>query len=612
MSSSNPQRFMPASRLLGFLLLILGMSMPVMAQEHMSNFGTPGFEMSMEMTPTSDGNYVTVSPVIRFNTTAGPQLKIYLNKIDDNSDVIWSRKIGQMPTNNQPGNQLPLSVVEMVDAAGTAIGYAITGYNLQVNSPDPIFIVTTDLNGHVLQFRTYGGVIPIPGANIAPVRGVGNKIIQNHQGELVVVGSILLTDNVGIVPFMLNVNVDLGLNFMRLYHDVRFFNNLFGFGSGVNFDDIVVAPPVDDPQTGAFLPEGYLITGGTRQMNPPGIAETLVVRTDLGGNPLKSGLYGPTFTDSKGRAIELTSTGLVKVVSHVVEVTGAPLSTQIFTLEPVNLNLIHQHRYHGFISHGDIRETMNGEFILAGRGAFDNEGAVLRIKNNGNIIFYYGYGSTNVEILTDAHELFDGTIFSSGVTTTWCYGPADEYIVRTLPDGTLPGCPVHSLNIDRSTPQDPPRITDMITVLVDLNLNHEVADVTPDTIKRRICPGPIVIGVPWDWFRRADFTRDQQINVADPIGSLDKLFSGGPEAIPAAAADANGDGVHDISDVIYTLSYLFSGGVAPTAPFEQVGPDPEQTEPNLFGLSDFFEYFGSQMRGGDQRADLYFLDIIDF
>ena len=231
MSSSNPQRFMPASRLLGFLLLILGMSMPVMAQEHMSNFGTPGFEMSMEMTPTSDGNYVTVSPVIRFNTTAGPQLKIYLNKIDDNSDVIWSRKIGQMPTNNQPGNQLPLSVVEMVDAAGTAIGYAITGYNLQVNSPDPIFIVTTDLNGHVLQFRTYGGVIPIPGANIAPVRGVGNKIIQNHQGELVVVGSILLTDNVGIVPFMLNVNVDLGLNFMRLYHDVRFFNNLFGFGS---------------------------------------------------------------------------------------------------------------------------------------------------------------------------------------------------------------------------------------------------------------------------------------------------------------------------------------------------------------------------------------------
>ncbi|NCG55731.1 MAG: hypothetical protein GWP35_02380, partial [Proteobacteria bacterium] len=500
MSSSNPQRFMPASRLLGFLLLILGMSMPVMAQEHMSNFGTPGFEMSMEMTPTSDGNYVTVSPVIRFNTTAGPQLKIYLNKIDDNSDVIWSRKIGQMPTNNQPGNQLPLSVVEMVDAAGTAIGYAITGYNLQVNSPDPIFIVTTDLNGHVLQFRTYGGVIPIPGANIAPVRGVGNKIIQNHQGELVVVGSILLTDNVGIVPFMLNVNVDLGLNFMRLYHDVRFFNNLFGFGSGANFDDIVVAPPVDDPQTGAFLPEGYLITGGTRQMNPPGIAETLVVRTDLGGNPLKSGLYGPTFTDSKGRAIELTSTGLVKVVSHVVEVTGAPLSTQIFTLEPVNLNLIHQHRYHGFISHGDIRETMNGEFILAGRGAFDNEGAVLRIKNNGNIIFYYGYGSTNVEILTDAHELFDGTIFSSGVTTTWCYGPADEYIVRTLPDGTLPGCPVHSLNIDRSTPQDPPRITDMITVLVDLNLNHEVADVTPDTIKRRICPGPIVIGVPWDWF----------------------------------------------------------------------------------------------------------------
>ena len=602
MSSSNLQRFVPASRLLGFLLLVLGLALPISAQEHMSNFGTSGFEISMEMTPTSDGNYVTVSPVIRFNTTTGPQVKIYLNKIDGNSDIIWSRKIGQMPSNNQPGHQFPLSVVEMHDDSGAAIGYAVTGHNLHVNTTDPIFIVTTDLNGHALQFRTYGGVIPTPGATIAPERGVGNKIIQNHQGELVVVGSISLTDNVGVVPYMLSVNTDLSLNFMRLYHDVRFFNNLFGFGSGASFDDIVVAPPVDDPQTGAFLPEGYLVTGGTKQVNPPGIAETLVVRTDLGGNPLKSGLYGPTFTDSKGRAIEFTSTGLVKVVSHVVEATGAPISTQIFTLEPVNLNLIQQDRYHGFISYGDIRETMNGDFILAGRGAFDNEGAVLRVKNNGNIVFYYGYGSTNVEILTDVHELFDGTIFSSGVTTTWCYGPADEYIVRTLPDGTLPGCPVHSLNIDRSTPQDPPRVTDMVTILVDLNLNHEVLDVTPDTIKRRICPGPIVIDVPWDWFRRADFTRDQQINVADAIGSLGKLFSGGPEAIPASAADANGDGAHDISDVIFTLSYLFSGGAAPSAPFEEIGPDPEQTEPNLFGLSDFFEYLESQVPGSDLRA----------
>ena len=602
MSSSNLQRFVPASRLLGFLLLVLGLALPISAQEHMSNFGTSGFEISMEMTPTSDGNYVTVSPVIRFNTTTGPQVKIYLNKIDGNSDIIWSRKIGQMPSNNQPGHQFPLSVVEMHDDSGAAIGYAVTGHNLHVNTTDPIFIVTTDLNGHALQFRTYGGVIPTPGATIAPERGVGNKIIQNHQGELVVVGSISLTDNVGVVPYMLSVNTDLSLNFMRLYHDVRFFNNLFGFGSGASFDDIVVAPPVDDPQTGAFLPEGYLVTGGTKQVNPPGIAETLVVRTDLGGNPLKSGLYGPTFTDSKGRAIEFTSTGLVKVVSHVVEATGAPISTQIFTLEPVNLNLIQQDRYHGFISYGDIRETMNGDFILAGRGAFDNEGAVLRVKNNGNIVFYYGYGSTNVEILTDVHELFDGTIFSSGVTTTWCYGPADEYIVRTLPDGTLPGCPVHSLNIDRSTPQDPPRVTDMVTILLDLNLNHEVLDVTPDTIKRRICPGPIVIDVPWDWFRRADFTRDQQINVADAIGSLGKLFSGGPEAIPASAADANGDGAHDISDVIFTLSYLFSGGAAPSAPFEEIGPDPEQTEPNLFGLSDFFEYLESQVPGSDLRA----------
>ena len=282
------------------------------------------------------------------------------------------------------------------------------------------------------------------------------------------------------------------------------------------------------------------------------------------------------------------------------------MSTQIFTLTPATLNLVQQDRYHGFVSHGDIRETVNGEFILAGRGAFDQDGAVLRVKNNGNIIFFYGYGSNHVEILTDVHELYDGTLYSSGVTTTWCQGPADEYLVRTKDDGTLPGCPVLSLNIDRSTPQDPMRGTDWETVLVDLTNSHEVIDVTPNTIKRQICPGIVIGPFPWDWFRRADFTRDQQVNVADAIASLSKLFSNGEESIPASAADANADGNHDIGDVVYTLSYLFSGGSAPAAPFDQVGPDPESEHQNIFGLEGFFEYYNQYFRMDEAGFDLNF------
>lgn len=592
-----------AARFLSWLLIGIFFAVPITAQEHMANLGTSNFEMSMEMIPTSDGNYVTVSPMMNVSfTSPGLGIKIYLNKIDENSNVIWSRRIGQFPAINQ----FPTSVTEMIDTAGNSIGYAVTGVSLQSGIPDPIFVITTDTNGHVTGTRTYGGNLPIPGANLTPTTGVGNKIIQDHQGNLVVVGSLRFSQDVGVVPFLLNTDTNLNLNYMRLYHDVRYLTNGFGFGSMANFDDIVAIPAMEDPQTGEFVPDGYLITGGTKQLGVPWTAETLVIRTDPGGNVLKSGIYGPTFNDSKGRAIELASTGLVKVVSHIKEPTGAPISTQIFTLTPATLNLVQQNRYHGFVSHGDIRETNNGEFILAGRGAFDQDGAVLRIKNNGNIVFFYGYGSNHVELLTDVHELHDGTLYSSGVTTTWCLGPADEYLVRTKDDGTLPGCPVLSLNIEQSVAQDPMRDTNWETVLIDLNNPHEVVDVTPDTIKRQICPGIVVGPFPWDWFRRGDFTRDQQVNVADAIGSLSKLFSNGPDSIPANAADSNADGNHDIGDVVYTLSYLFSGGSAPAAPFDQVGPDPELEQQNIFGLEDFFQYYNQNFRMDEAGWDLNF------
>ena len=291
------------------------------------------------------------------------------------------------------------------------------------------------------------------------------------------------------------------------------------------------------------------------------------------------------------------------MVSHVKEATGAPLSTQIFTLTPASLILLQQDRYHGFISHGDIRETNNGEFILAGRGAFDRDGAVLRVEPNGNIVFFYGYGSNNVEILTDVHELYDGTLYASGVTTTWCQGPADEYLVRTKDDGTLPGCPVLSLNIDRSTPQDPMRDTDWESVNVTWSTPTK-SWTSPRYGQKADLSRARSSSLPWDWFRRGDFTRDQEINVADAIASLSKLFSSGPESVPANAADANADGNHDIGDVIYTLSYLFSGGGSAAPSPKSVGP--EQDQPNIFSVEEFFQYYNQNFRMDEAGFHLNF------
>jgi len=69
-----------------------------------------------------------------------------------------------------------------------------------------------------------------------------------------------------------------------------------------------------------------------------------------------------------------------------------------------------------------------------------------------------------------------------------------------------------------------------------------------------------------------DVNSDGDLDLSDPIYLLSYLYSGGPEPAPIACAtaysdllngDSNGDGDLDVSDPINLLSFLFSGGPGP-------------------------------------------------
>ena len=146
--------------------------------------------------------------------------------------------------------------------------------------------------------------------------------------------------------------------------------------------------------------------------------------------------------------------------------------------------------YYGFETLGDIRELSNGDFLLSGRERYsrNSDAALLRIKPDGAIVFGKAYGGRHVEIFTDAHEMPNGDLYASGVTTTWCRGPVDEYLVRTLADGRVPGCPVSRLNIDHAEPTEHERFTK--TRLLDLRevVEHAKRQIPPRTVVRLICP----------------------------------------------------------------------------------------------------------------------------
>ncbi len=584
-----PKSFAPFLFIFSLLTVATFSTSNLSAQVHMTNLGTRGLELSLEMTPTSDGNYVTVGPVIRRSLTSGAAvgIDIYLNKVDGSGALIWSSQIAQIGPQGI-GNSFPLSVTETIDATGVVSGFAVTGMLAAAGNQEPVFIVTTDNNGMPTRYNSYGGILPAAGANIGTMAGFGAQIIQNHQGQLVVCGSVLLGDMgfdpfiVGQVPFILVVEPDLSLNFLRLYHDVRYINNLFGFDVRSHFADIEVILP----NANNTLPEGYVVVGTTQKMDEP-LREIIVMRTDLAGNPVAVGVYGPENGNSRGTAIEVTSTGDLEVAGLVRDATGLPAVTRVLKLDPVLLNILDQDQYYGFTTLGDIRETANGDFLLSGRGTFDADGAILRIQSDGTLVFGNGYGGPNVELFWDTHEMPNGDLYASGVTTTWCLGPADEYLTRAKSDGTVPGCNVYALNIDPYTPNDARRETWMEIQDLDKVIDHGYEDLGPDTRVRRICPVIIIVHPwPWDWFIRADFNRDLVVDIADVVSNLSHQFNGGEAAVPEEAADANGDGVVDISDAIFGLAYLFNDGTVPPAPFEAPGPDPANNQGNIFVLEE--------------------------
>ena len=79
-------------------------------------------------------------------------------------------------------------------------------------------------------------------------------------------------------------------------------------------------------------------------------------------------------------------------------------------------------------------------------------------------------------------------------------------------------------------------------------------------------------------FRRGDVNKDGGVTMSDAIWILNALFSGGPQTECADAADVNDSGAADISDPVYLSNFLFFGTVpAPPAPGHTTcGPDPTE------------------------------------
>lgn len=85
------------------------------------------------------------------------------------------------------------------------------------------------------------------------------------------------------------------------------------------------------------------------------------------------------------------------------------------------------------------------------------------------------------------------------------------------------------------------------------------------------------IGVDIDeTFIRGDTNQDDDVDISDPVATLNYLFHGSARVFCSDAADADDDGHVTITDAIFTLGYLFTSGEMPPAPFPAAGIDPTE------------------------------------
>ena len=93
---------------------------------------------------------------------------------------------------------------------------------------------------------------------------------------------------------------------------------------------------------------------------------------------------------------------------------------------------------------------------------------------------------------------------------------------------------------------------------------------------------PALAGADERPFVRGDLDGSPGVSLNDAVAFLGHLYQGAGPLACDDAADANDSEVLDISDPIYTLTYLFQGGPRPPPPGpEDCGRDPSTSDDEL-------------------------------
>lgn len=220
-------------------------------------------------------------------------------------------------------------------------------------------------------------------------------------------------------------------------------------------------------------------------------------------------------------------------------------SPQTFRMPGIDVSLFDGNSYHDFSVPNESR-TQN--YIFESGGWTGAPQSVV-VDRNDWILKSHRNESYAVHIIYD--QVGDGSQFSAYTDSIIVRGGTHPYTFQ-LTDGALP----NGLNLNSANGF----VTGSATESGSFSFTVQVTDYNSVTdskeVSLEVTPASYVYG---------DAGGDGVTNISDCVYIIAYVFSGGPAPTPMVAGDANGDCVVGVSDVVYLVAYIFGGGPAPVA-----------------------------------------------
>ncbi len=356
--------------------------------------GTDG-EAAFAVEQTSDLGYILVGHTWSFG--AG-RSDVWLLKLSASGTVEWQRTYGGAEDDEA------LSAHQTPDG-----GYIVAGYTASFGDPDyDTWVLKLDSSGGIAWEYAYG----------AGSQEFASSVERTSDGGYILGGR---TNSGADAPDFWALKLDS--------NGVALWDRTYSLGADRRIESIHETSD-----------NGYILAGSTSSGGAPA---AWVIKTDANGNIVWERTYDPGL-GADVEEIQVTSDGGYVLIAEALTGGG---DQDFWVLKLESDGDVEWESTYGGAGEEDaqpIRQTSDGGYIMAGEtrsfGAGGGDVWVVKLNQNGQIMWERTYGGTGDDEVTSLDQTTDGGYVIAGETTSFGAGATDIWVLKIDSTGNIRGC----------------------------------------------------------------------------------------------------------------------------------------------------------------------------